>query len=227
MPLSCAIHARPNSTASERRRSSAQPRRLERFRSRWTQGRGRSDRATKKTIRAHAGDEQAASSGVGGPAGLEHERNGEDRCHVGDRDLGDHDQRLWAVELSFLQHRQHDRRRARGQKDGIHGDMAGPRQLGHDQATERRSDRDHARRQRATAPGGIEQQLGHDPSSGVGDAPEPALRHERCARRPTTVVCTGPAPRPGRDLNPRRRPMQQRVLHPTTDAGSSPAHGRR
>ena len=36
-----------------RRRSSAQPRRLERLRSRWTQGRGRSDRATKKMIRAH------------------------------------------------------------------------------------------------------------------------------------------------------------------------------
>ena len=34
-----------------------------------------------------------------GPSGLEHEGNGEDRGHVGDRDLGDHNQRLWAVEF--------------------------------------------------------------------------------------------------------------------------------
>ena len=99
------------------------------------------------------GDEQAAECGVGGPAGLEHERNGEDRCHVGDRDLRDDDQRLWAVELSFLQRRQHDRRRARGQKDAVHGGMAGPGELGRDQATERRGDRGHARRQRAGSEG--------------------------------------------------------------------------
>jgi hypothetical protein len=62
------------------------------------------------------GDEQTATSGVGRLAGLEHERNGEDRCHVGHRDLGDQDQRLWAHQFSFVQHR-HNRRRARGEKD--------------------------------------------------------------------------------------------------------------
>ena len=78
------------------------------------------------------GDEQAANGGVGGPAGLEHEGNGEDRCHVGDSDLSDHDQSVRAVELSFLQHRYHDRRRARRQQDGVHGNMGGSRQLGDD-----------------------------------------------------------------------------------------------
>ena len=106
-----------------------------------------------KTTTAHPVIDQAADSGVGSSAGLEHEGNGEDRCHVGDRDLRDHDQRLWAVELSFLQRRQHDRRRARGQQDGIHGDMAGPGQLGDDQAAKRRRDRGHARRQRAPSEG--------------------------------------------------------------------------
>ena len=151
MPRSCAIHARPKSTASERRRSSAQPRRLERFRSRWTQGRGRSDRATRKTTSGAAGDQEAADDGVGGPAGLEHEGNGEDRCHIGDGDLGDHDHRLRAVEPSLLERRQDDGRRAGGEKDGVDGDMAGPRELGHDQATQRRGDRGHGRRQRAAS----------------------------------------------------------------------------
>ena len=130
------------------------------------------------------GDEQAADSGVGGPAGLEHERNGEDRCHVGDRDLGDHHQCLWAVELSFLQRRQHDRRRARGQNDGVHGDMAGPRQLGHDHATERRSDRGHARRQRARSEGAAQTPVAQRDvhAHGQHQHGEAGLRQERHRR---------------------------------------------
>ena len=95
------------------------------------------------------GDQETAGGGVGGPAGLEHEGNGEDRCHVGDGDLGHHDHRLWAVEPSLLEGRQDDGRRAGGEKDGIDGDVARPRELGHDQAAQRRSEPGHGRRQRA------------------------------------------------------------------------------
>jgi hypothetical protein len=80
-------------------------------------------------------------------------RDGEDRRHVGDRDLGDDDECLRTVELSLLQRRQHDRRRARGQEDAVHGGVSGPRQLGHDQARERRSERGHARCKSAPSEG--------------------------------------------------------------------------
>ena len=125
MPLSCAIQARPKSTTSDRR--SRAPTRVAWSAHAVGDPGARAQRSGEEEDDQGArGDKQAANRGVGGLAGLEHEGNGEDRCHVGDRNLGDYDQRLWAVELSFLQHRQHDRRGARGQQNGIDGDMTGP-----------------------------------------------------------------------------------------------------
>jgi hypothetical protein len=126
VPCSCAIHASPKSTASARRRSSDE-----------------------EDDEGAPCDEEAPEDGVGGPARLEHERDREDRCHIGDGDLGDHDHRLWAVEPSLLEGRQDDGRRAGGQKDGVDGDMARAGDLGDHQAAERRDQPGHRRRERA------------------------------------------------------------------------------
>ena len=56
---------------------------------------------------------------------------------------------------------------------------------------------------RATATGGIEQKLGHDPSSGW-ESPETAPRRERCAGRQTGLPRIRAALRPG-ELDSRRR----------------------
>ena len=109
VPPRWASHASTNSTSSDRRRSSAQRRCLERARTRWTHRGCRRQRAASSSSTAAPRDQRGPEQRVRRARRLQHDRDRDDRDHVGDRHLRHHGQRQSALHAGLLERREQHR----------------------------------------------------------------------------------------------------------------------
>jgi hypothetical protein len=96
--------------------------------------------------------QRCAQRGVRDPSGLEHDRDREDRDHIGDRHLCDHGHRGAALHAQFLECGQQHGGRAGGEHERIDRSVSGPGDRRSEQSRGQRQQA-HDQRQQRAAPG--------------------------------------------------------------------------